>query len=136
MSIHSQNIEQERNSDINPSIKGCKSVTDLRKVSRNHPKVGFVNINVHAKFGLNLFIYSKDFDRINVKQHTTFGKIMSLLSGKEILISINGCNSVTNLGKVTRYNPNIDLVKINAYTNSCQNSVNSAEEIRCVFNDI
>ena len=33
----------------------------------------------------------------------------------EILISIKGHRSVSNLRKMTGYNPNLDLVSINAY---------------------
>ena len=36
----------------------------------------------------------------------------------QILNSIKGCNSVANLQKkMTLYNPNVDLVKDNVYTN-------------------
>ena len=34
---------------------------------------------------------------------------------KQILTSINGHNSVTNKQKMTGYNPNLDLVNINAF---------------------
>ena len=35
----------------------------------------------------------------------------------EILTSIKGHNSVANLRKMTLYNPNIDLINVNVYTN-------------------
>ena len=42
--------------------------------------------------------------------------VLKILSRNKILISIKGCNSVTNLRKMMQNNPNIDLVNINAYT--------------------
>ena len=38
------------------------------------------------------------------------------LSGNEILTSIKGRNSVANLRNLTLYNPNLDIIKVNAYT--------------------
>ena len=35
----------------------------------------------------------------------------------QILNSIKGCSSVANMQKMTLYNPNVDLVKDNVYTN-------------------
>ena len=43
--------------------------------------------------------------------------VLKILSGKEILTSIKGHNSVANLQKMTLYNPNLDLVNANVYTN-------------------
>ena len=40
-----------------------------------------------------------------------------ILSGNEILTSIKGHNSVANLQKMTLYDPNLDLVNANVYTN-------------------
>ena len=40
--------------------------------------------------------------------------ILKIISGNEILISIKGHNSVINMQKLTRNNPNLDLVSINA----------------------
>ena len=40
-----------------------------------------------------------------------------LLSGNEILTSIKGHNSASNLQKMTLYNPNLDLINVNVYTN-------------------
>ena len=42
-------------------------------------------------------------------------KKKKILRGKEILTSIKGHDSVINLRKLTRNNPNLDLVNINAY---------------------
>ena len=39
------------------------------------------------------------------------------IEGNEILTSIKGHNSVANLQKMTLYNPNLDLVNTNVYTN-------------------
>ena len=50
-----------------------------------------------------------------------FGKfcplVLKILSGNEILTSIKGHNSVANLRNLTLYNPNLDLVNANVYTN-------------------
>ena len=43
--------------------------------------------------------------------------VLKILSGNEILTSIKGHNSVANLRKMTHYNPNLDLVNANVYTN-------------------
>ena len=43
------------------------------------------------------------------------GKFCTLvlhLSGKEILTSIKGCNSVTNVQNLTLYNPNLDIINV------------------------
>ena len=42
--------------------------------------------------------------------------VLKILSGNEILTSIKGCNSVTNLGNVKLYNPNLDIINVNLYT--------------------
>ena len=39
-----------------------------------------------------------------------------ILSGNEILTSIKGCNSITNLRKSMPYNPNLDLINVNVYS--------------------
>ena len=48
-----------------------------------------------------------------------FGKILSICSQdiveNKFLTSIKGHNSVINVPKITGTNPNLDLVKINAY---------------------
>ena len=38
------------------------------------------------------------------------------MSKNRILTSIKGCNSASNLRKMTLYNPNLDLININVYT--------------------
>ena len=43
--------------------------------------------------------------------------VLKILSRKEIITSIKGHNSVANLQKMTLYNPNLDLVNANVYTN-------------------
>ena len=43
--------------------------------------------------------------------------VLKILSGNEILTSIKVHYSVTNLQKITLYNPNLDLVDANVYTN-------------------
>ena len=42
--------------------------------------------------------------------------VLKILSGKEILTSIKGRNSVANLQNLTLYNPNLDLINVNVYT--------------------
>ena len=43
--------------------------------------------------------------------------ILKILIGNEILTSIKGCKSAAHLQKMTLYNPNLDLVNANVYTN-------------------
>ena len=43
--------------------------------------------------------------------------VLKILSGNEILTTIKGHISVANLQKMTLYNPNLDLVNANGYTN-------------------
>ena len=42
--------------------------------------------------------------------------VLKILSGKEILTSIKGCNSVANLRHLMLYNPNLDTINVNVYT--------------------
>ena len=44
-------------------IKGCNSVKILRKMTGNNPKLDFVNVDVHTKFGQILLICSRDIER-------------------------------------------------------------------------
>ena len=44
--------------------------------------------------------------------------VLKVLSGNEILTSIKGCNSVTNLRNFMLYNPNLDIINVNVYTKS------------------
>ena len=43
--------------------------------------------------------------------------VLKILSGNEVLTSIKGCNSVTNLRNLTLYNPNLDLLNCNVHKN-------------------
>ena len=43
--------------------------------------------------------------------------VLTILSKKQILTSIKGRNSVSNLRKTTNYNTDLDLVNDNVYTN-------------------
>ena len=84
MSIHSQDIERKRNSDLNvnddvltkfgwilllsgneilTSIKGRNSVKILRKMTGSNPKLDPVNVDVHTKFGRILSYRSQDIER-------------------------------------------------------------------------
>ena len=40
-----------------------------------------------------------------------------ILRGNEILTSIKGNNSVANVQNIVLYNPNLDLINVNVYTN-------------------
>ena len=42
--------------------------------------------------------------------------VLKILNKNRILTSINGCNFVAKLRKITFYNPRVDLVKDNVYT--------------------
>ena len=42
--------------------------------------------------------------------------VLKILSGNEILTSIKGRNSVAKLQKMTLYNPNLDTINVNVYT--------------------
>ena len=48
---------------IPTSFKGHKSVKIVRKMTGNNPKVIFVNVDVHTKFGQILSIRSQDIER-------------------------------------------------------------------------
>ena len=50
------------------SIKGHNSLTNLRKMTANNPKVELVSLNSYIKFGENLSICSKD-----IEQKQNFG---------------------------------------------------------------
>ena len=65
----------------------------------NNPNLDVVNTNTHAKVG----------------QILLFRIVLKILSGNEILKSIKGLNTVKTLWKLTRNNPNLDFVNINAY---------------------
>ena len=58
-------------------------------------------------------------DIFNINVYTKLYQILSILkilSGNEILTSIKGCNTFTNLRKIIVYNPNLDCVNINVCT--------------------
>ena len=42
---------------------------------------------------------------------------IKILSGNEILTSTKGYNSVANMQKIVLYNPNLDVINVNVYTN-------------------
>ena len=64
----------------------------------NNPNLDILNVNAQAKLGQIPSICSQDIEQ-----------------NQNILTSIKGHNSVINLWKLTHYNPNLDLVNINAY---------------------
>ena len=43
--------------------------------------------------------------------------IFKILSGNEILTSTKGYNSVANVQTIVFYNPNLDVINVNKYTN-------------------
>ena len=43
--------------------------------------------------------------------------VLKILSGKEILTSIKGYNSIASVQKIVLYNPNLDVINVNVYTN-------------------
>ena len=49
--------------EIRTSIKGLNSVTILRKMTGNNPKVDVVNVDVHTIFDQILSICSRDIER-------------------------------------------------------------------------
>ena len=65
----------------------------------NNPKLDLVNVDVHTKFGRILSICSR-----------------KILSGKEILTSIKGRNSVKILQKIPGNNPKLDHVNVDVHT--------------------
>ena len=49
--------------EILTSFKGRNSVKILQKMTGNNPKLDFVDVNVHTKFGQILSICSRDIER-------------------------------------------------------------------------
>ena len=49
--------------EILTSFKGRNSVKSLQKMTGNNPKLDFVNVDVHTKFGQILSICSRDIER-------------------------------------------------------------------------
>ena len=64
----------------------------------NNPKLDLNNVDVHINFSQILSIF------------------LEILSGKEILTSIKGRNSVKMMRKMTGNNPKLDLVNVNVHT--------------------
>ena len=60
----------------------------------NNPKLDLVNVDVHAKFG----------------------QVLKIFSGNKILCQSNGCNSVKILQKMTGNNPKLGLVDVDVHT--------------------
>ena len=66
-------------------------------------------------------LYNPNIDLINDNVYTNMVKlcplILKILSGKEILTSTEGYNSVANVQKIVLYNPNLDVINVILYTN-------------------
>ena len=86
--------------EILRSIKGHNSVANWRNLTL---------------YNTNLEILSMLMCKQNLVKFCPL--VLKILSGNEILTSIKGHNSVANLQKKTLYNPNLDLVNTNVYTN-------------------
>ena len=67
-------------------------------------------------------LYNPNLDLVNDNVYTKFGHInfcqfvLKILSKNQILTSINGRNSVANLGKTIIYDTHVDLVNDDVYT--------------------
>ena len=72
-------------------------------MTSNNPNLNLVNMNAHIKFGENLSIFLK------------------ILSGNKILMKIKGHNSGTNVRKMMRKNPMLDLVNMKFCRKSADN---------------
>ena len=62
-------------------------------------------------------LYKTDIYLINDNVHTKFDLIMSIGPQYKILTSIKGYNSVANVQKIVLYNPKLDVINVNVYTN-------------------
>ena len=101
LSICSQDIEGKQN------LLDFMTRTTLIQYSPPISKRGYKTGN---NPNLNLF---------NIYAHTKYGQILSILkilSGNEILTSVKGHNSTTNVQKMMCNNHKLDLVCINAYS--------------------
>ena len=79
-------------------IKGHNSGRNMPKMKCNDPKLDLVNMNAYIKFGEILSICSQDIERKwNYDRRNDIR------------------NSGTNMRKMTRNNPKVDLVNMNAY---------------------
>ena len=93
-----------------------------------NPNLDLINVNVCTKFGLILFILCQDIEQneilTSIKGRNSITNlfkfcplILKILRGNEILTSINGYNYITNVQKIVLYNPNLDVINVNVYTN-------------------
>ena len=68
-------------------------------------------------------------DLAKMNADITFGEILRILSGNEILTQIKDHYSGTNVGKMTCNNPKLDLVIMNAYIKFGEKMSISSEDI-------
>ena len=87
--------------------KGKNCVVNLRKLTHYNPNIDLVKLNVYVKFD--------QFQSIRLQDIVLSGN--EILTITEILTTTKGHNRVVNLRKSTRYNPNLELVNVNAYAN-------------------
>ena len=130
--------------EIQTSIKGCNSVTNLRKMTVHEPNLDLVNINVYTFFFVKLCPFvlkilsrkeiltsikgrkkmmfkNPNLDHVNINVYTKFCQLLSICSQNiernKILTSVKGCNCYKFAKKkMTFNNPNLDLVNINVFT--------------------
>ena len=144
------------------SIKGHNSVTNLRKITGNNPKLDIVHINAHTQSGqfisIILVILNRnkkkltsimghasvttlrkmtsnnpklDLIHINIQDFVkSYQGVLNILSGNENLTSIKGHNSSTNLQKIAHIDLKPDLVIINAHTQFAQILLTSSQETK------
>ena len=60
-----------------------------------------------------IYVYAKCCHPQKIKSLLTY---LLILSRNEVLTSIKGCYSVTNLRNLTFYNPNLDIINVNVHT--------------------
>ena len=89
-----------RGNEILTSIKGHNSVANLRNLPLYNPNLDIIY----------MFMCIQNFVKF-------CPLVLKRLSGNKILTSIKGHNLVANLQKMKLYNPNLDLVNANVYTN-------------------
>ena len=64
-------------------------------------------------------LYNPNLDLINVNVYTKVKfclLVLKIFIENEIMTSIKGCNSVTNLRNLMFYNPNLDIINVNVYS--------------------
>ena len=75
--------------------------------------------------------YYSNVDLVNANVYTKFSQILSFIlmiwNKNQILTPIKGRNTVSNLGKMTLYNPNIDVVSNIGYTKLLNLSIRSQD---------